>query len=232
MRDLFDRAVSAVLTCAAIAIAVSVVRREFFHVSEDATSRRSSYVDSWKDMLPASELIGPALARVRIVEFTDLQCPFCRGFNGALDAVRARFPSDVAVSVVHFPLPGHAKALPAARALECASAGGGLQRALDFFFTNQDSLGKQSWTWFAKGSGQADTVSFLHCMADTTTPAKVRAGIAMGAKAGITATPTVLINGWRYAHPPSDTELVRAVGDILAGRKPYSGFPTKALSVQ
>jgi hypothetical protein len=106
---------------------------------------------------------------------------------------------------------------------------GRLAQSFDFIFEMQDSLGRKPWAWFARGSGVTDTVAFGRCMADTVTPAKVRAGVALATSLKLTATPTILLNGWRYGRPPADTELVRAIGDLLAKRVPYKGFPTKGL---
>jgi len=64
-------------------------------------------------------------------------------------------------------------------------------------------------------------------MVDSLATRRVASGLALAAKEGINGTPTVILNGWRYGVPPSDTELVRAIGDILAGRRPYKGFPAE-----
>jgi hypothetical protein len=69
-------------------------------------------------------------------------------------------------------------------------------------------------------------------MADSSARPMVTAGLAMGRKFELIGTPLVLLNGWRYGVAPSDTELVRAIGDLLAGRKPYKDFPTSALGVR
>jgi NhaA family Na+:H+ antiporter len=229
MRDLLERVISAVLGVAAVAMAMALIHQEFFPSKVPGQRRPSEYVANWRTMLPASRLIGSADARVTIVEFTDLQCPFCRRFNKALATVRERYPSQTATAFVHFPLAGHDQARPAARAAECASAAGRFSEAIDFLFEMQDSLGKKPWSWFAKGSGVKDTTQFARCMADTTAVVKIAAGLASGKQADVKATPTILVNGWRFGGVPSDTELVRAVGDIIAGRKPYKGFPSSGL---
>lgn len=38
---------------------------------------------------------------------------------------------------------------------------------------------------------------------------------------GITATPTVFLNGWRYPVPPTDVELSRAISAIVNGAPPF-----------
>jgi len=232
MRDFWEKAASAVLGLAAVAMAVALVHREFFPTKNQGQVRKSAFVADWRNILPAGRLSGSPVAPITIVEFTDLQCPFCRRFNAALRAARKKFPEEVSVVVVHFPLSGHAQAQPAARAVECADASGKFFETLDFIFEAQDSLGRKPWTWFANGSGIRDTLRFAHCMADTTARSMVTAGLAMGRRFDLVGTPLVLLNGWRYGVAPSDTELVRAIGDLLGGRKPYKDFPTSALGVR
>jgi protein-disulfide isomerase len=136
----------------------------------------------------------------------------------------------VSYSFIHYPLNGHTQARADAYAAYWANGDGRFEDAVNFILGHQDSLGKRPWEWFANGAGVRNANSFNRCMADSlTTPAAVRSGIELGKKIGVVGTPTVILNGWRYAGVPSDTELARAVDDLLAGRKPYKGFPAKAL---
>jgi len=64
---------------------------------------------------------GPPDAWVTIVEFSDFQCPFCRGAEPTIEAVLAAYPTDVRLVYKEFPLTGlHDRALPAALAADCA----------------------------------------------------------------------------------------------------------------
>ena len=65
--------------------------------------------------LGASPARGPADALVTIVEFADFECPFCRKVTPTLEALRARYPSDVRIVWKNAPLSMHAYALPLAR---------------------------------------------------------------------------------------------------------------------
>ena len=227
MQTLWDRAVSAILAMAAIALVGVLVHREFFQASPPG--ERSRFEADWGQALSASHLLGDPGAPVAIVEFTDLECPFCRRFHASLLKIRERYPTEVSYSLVHYPLAQHAHSLAAARAAECADRAGKFAEALDEMFSHQDSLSNVSWRWLARALGLADDRRFVSCVADTTTPPSVRAGLAVGSKMGIRGTPTVFVNGWRYAGTPSDTEMVRAIGDMLAGRPPYKGFPRSAM---
>ena len=61
-----------------------------------------------------SPLLGKKEAPVTIVEFIDIQCPFCARFHPlVLEAVNA-FPDKVKAVVKNYPLPFHQQAIPAA----------------------------------------------------------------------------------------------------------------------
>jgi protein-disulfide isomerase len=66
--------------------------------------------------------VGPLLTNSfwNIEYVTDFECPFCGSFHKTLKAVREQYPTQVALTYVHFPLPMHRFALPAARVAECA----------------------------------------------------------------------------------------------------------------
>jgi protein-disulfide isomerase len=216
---------------AAIAIVGILVHREFFQRANGQPSRQPEYVANWREAIPASRLVhGDPNARVMIVEFTDFECPICKRFQTLLNRVDSIYPSGVSHSFVHFPLSIHAHALGAARAAECANNVGRFASAVNLIFSNQESVAKGQWSFFPSGLGLADDPQFGRCLADTVTPPFVRQGLDVGVKMKVAGTPTVLLNGWRYPGMPSDTEFVRAVGDLLAGRKPYREFPAKAIN--
>lgn len=231
MPSWLDRTISIMLTLAAITITGTLVHREFFAPSlSGRVPAKAEYVENWRTLLPAGHFVGDPRAPITIVEFSDLECPFCRQFHGALRTVVDKHPGQVTYSFIHFPLAGHKHALRAAHAAECAGYAGKFAAALDVMFSHQDSLAASDWSWLMRETRMRDTTTFARCMADTTTPPRVKEGLALGSKMKIAGTPTVLLNGWRYTGMPADTELVRAVDDLLAGRKPYKGFPATALT--
>jgi len=103
---------------------------------------------------------------------------------------------------------------------------------VDYLFEMQDSIGKKSWEWFARGAGVKDLSAFSRCVSDTTALPSVERGIELGRRFEVTGTPTVLLTGWRFGAPPVDSVLFRVVGDVVAGRKPYRGFPSHELAPQ
>lgn len=230
--------VAIVISISAIAVAGAAVHREFFtspvNVS-GSVARQSEYMANWRTLLPVSRRLGSSAAPVTIVELTDLECPFCREFNRTVHKVLNRYPERVAYAFVHRPLAMHRHATAAARAAECAASFGRFAEAVDALFENQDSLGIRSWGAYARQAGVGDTAGFRRCMADTETAGRnslVDAGAHLADSLGIHATPTIILNGWRYAYVPSDTELFRAIDDLLAGRPPYHGFPASGTKTE
>lgn len=231
MSKLIENSLSVLLGIAALCIVAVEVHREFVPSAYGDRPRTSEYVADWRGMLSSARLIGSPNAPITLVEFTDFQCPYCRRFNATLLKLRAKYPNAIATAVVHFPLAMHDEADSAARAVECANTAGRFQEAIDFVFAHQDMLGKKPWSYFALGAGIRDTARFVACLTDSSATPLIQSGIALGAKEKVTATPTIVLNGWRYGVAPSDTELMRAVGDLMAGRRPYKHFPKAAIPI-
>lgn len=69
---------------------------------------------------------GNINAPVKIVEYSDTECPFCKQFHGTMKQVVAEYGDQVAWIYRNFPLDSlHPKARSEAVALECASEQGG-----------------------------------------------------------------------------------------------------------
>ena len=213
---------TAIVTVAAVAVAASVVHREFGNkerASLAASSIAPSFVKDWKSFVPYGIRTGDEAAPVTIVEFSDFECPYCRTFQSSLDSVRHDRGSAISFVFVHFPLPMHRFARPAARAAECANTLGKFDAFQRVLFGKQDSLGLKPWGSYAAEAGIADTSAFALCTRGTERLARVEDGLAMGKKLGVQGTPTVLVNGWRFAAVPTDS-LAHMVDRIIAGKAP------------
>ncbi|PYO86675.1 MAG: hypothetical protein DMD66_12955 [Gemmatimonadetes bacterium] len=106
---------------------------------------------------------GSDSAPVAIVEFTDLECPACRGFQRTVSDILHERPSDVRVVYVPHPLSYHRFALGAAQGAECAADVDALGKWLDVVFSKQDSLGLKSWGAYAAEAGIRDTARIAEC---------------------------------------------------------------------
>lgn len=218
MSKFFDTAATVALTLSAIVMAGVLVRRELkpparSHGPDPAAP--PSYVQDWERFGSVGKWIGDSTAKIKIVEFTDFQCPFCKHLHDKFSSARDSLGKDVAVLLVQYPLEMHKFAEPAALAAECADRAGRWQAFQDLLFDKQDSLGLKSWLSFARDAKIADTASFAKCLANNLHSKKIDASRAAGKRINVTGTPTVIINGWRYSRPPYDS-LVALAKKLLA----------------
>lgn len=221
-----DRLLSVALTVSALAIAVTLVRREVAGGREAARSPNVGppvYHDEWRGVLAAGTTIGDTAAAIQVVEFADFECPFCKRFHESLRLVRSKVGEPIAVTFVHFPLTMHRFALPAARAADCALEYGRFDAVADLLFAKQDSLGLKTWQSFATEAGIADTNEFAGCATAAGQRKNIEAGLAAGAEFNVRSTPTILLNGWLYSVPPTAAVLEADIKAILQGRQPGGG---------
>ncbi|MBI2124072.1 MAG: DsbA family protein, partial [Candidatus Wildermuthbacteria bacterium] len=72
---------------------------------------------------------GNVNAEVTIVEYSDLECPFCKNFHATMHQLVTAYPEQVAWVYRHFPLDQlHPKARKEAEATECAYELGGNEK--------------------------------------------------------------------------------------------------------
>ena len=101
-----------------------------------------------------SPSLGPRDALVTIVEFQDLQCPFCKRVQPTLEQIRERYPKDVRIVFKHNPLPFHPRALPAAQlALEARvqKGDGAFWKAVESLFGSAPELEDEHLLKVARG---------------------------------------------------------------------------------
>src|SRR5205085_237818 len=93
-----------------------------------------------------------------------------------------------------YPLPGHPDARPAAEAARCISDPAKFWTYHDRLFGNQQALSKSKLKDAAKQIG-SDPATFNACFDKGTYRDQVQANIDEGNRYGVSATPTVFING-------------------------------------
>jgi len=176
-------------------------------------------VDDWQEVAALGTRLGPTDAPVQIVEFVDLQCPFCARFHDTLKGVLEEHGSDVAWTFLHYPISGHDQAVQAAVAAECAADQGQFFAFVDHAFQNQEVYADEPWTEFAMRAGVTDVEAFERCLtAGVDAHPEIMAGKTAGQEIGITGTPAVIINGWLQASVPHENldSIVRS--ELQKGR--------------
>ncbi|MEI8249252.1 MAG: thioredoxin domain-containing protein [Candidatus Taylorbacteria bacterium] len=151
-------------------------------------------------------IFGNPSAPIKIVEFSDPSCPYCKSFNPTMTDIMTTYgPSgNVAWVYRHFPLDAiHKNARHEAQALECASSLGGNTKFWAFekmlydktpSVTGEtpDGLDQKQLPVFAKAIG-LDEVAFNDCLASNSFKDKIQAQSLDGINAGVNGTPTSFI---------------------------------------
>lgn len=218
MLAIIERASSILLGLAALVIAATLVHREFWpsNVPQSGIERPPVYVANWRLLLGAGHVLGDSAAPLKIIEFGDFECPYCRRADSTYHDIKKKYGSRLALVFVNFPLTMHRFAIPAARAAECAGEQGRFAEMHDLLYEKQDSLGLKTWSAFAIDAGVRDTLAFARCNATPGMPAGIQAGLDAGHRLQVNATPTMLVNGWRFFAPPSEHQLDSALAAITA----------------
>ena len=141
---------------------------------------------------------GAATAKVTLVEFSDLQCPFCSRVHPTIKSLQAKYgPDQLRVVFKHSPLPFHANARPAAKVADAVLHQGGSAAFfafLDLAFDEQRKLGDEALvTWVARVGLDPKVVLLRADLPETND--KIERDLALAAKVGANGTPAFLING-------------------------------------
>jgi protein-disulfide isomerase/uncharacterized membrane protein len=176
-------------------------------------------------------LRGPATAPVKVVEYSDFLCPFCRNLAGALSQFVPQAGGRVAVYFKNFPLdkscnaklPGstHPGSCFLALGAVCAQNQGKFEAYHDRAFGTD--LRNPQAADVARLAGEAglNAAAMEGCLDDPKTKETLAAQILEGNRLGVNATPTLYVNGKKL---PRINDFV-AVVDKEARKK---GFPPLA----
>lgn len=82
--------------------------------------------DNVKPISSQDHILGNPAAPIKIIEFSDTECAFCKQFHEVMHQIVSDYDGQVAWIYRHFPLYKiHPKAIPEAEATECATELGG-----------------------------------------------------------------------------------------------------------
>ena len=160
---------------------------------------------------------GPVAAKVTIIEFSDFQCPFCVKAIPQLDALMKAFPNDVRLVYKQFPLESHSQAALASRASLAAHAQGKFWPLHDRMYANSRAINREAVLGWAKEFG-LDMAKFTKVFDAPETQAAVDRDLADGGRAGVSATPTIYINGKKYQGAIALEQLTPIITAELKGK--------------
>ena len=161
---------------------------------------------------------GPRSAPVRIVEFGDFQCPFCRLAEHVLEQVVGSYGDQVRLTYKHLPLPSHPQAFIAAQASVCAGEQARFWEYHDLLFKGGEDISRAALERRAMEIG-LDPGGFSNCMDSQASRNVVIADITEAENADIQATPTFFVNGRIFRGAISFEEFKKAIDrEIESGR--------------
>jgi Na+/H+ antiporter NhaA len=173
------------------------------------TGKLELLVDLVVDIDPERDHIrGPHEAPITLVEYGDLECPFCGQAEEVLRELLADF-GDLRYVWRHLPLTDvHPHAQLAAEATEVAADQGAFWEMHDLLFEHQDALRPQNLHDYAAQLG-LDLDRFVDELRKHVRAGRVAEDVDSADLSGVSGTPTFFINGRRH-HGAYDVETLTA----------------------
>jgi protein-disulfide isomerase len=173
------------------------------------SGRLETIVDLAVDVDPGRDHIrGPADASITLVEYGDLECPFCNQAESVLRELLADF-GDLRYVWRHLPLSDvHPRAQLAAEAAEAAGAQGAFWEMHDLLFEHQDALRPTDLERYAEQLG-LDVERFARDLLGHALAPRVADDVDSADLSGVSGTPTFFINGRRH-HGSYDIDTLSA----------------------
>ena len=162
-------------------------REDAFKARFDASKTKTIVTDGSPEM-------GPPDAVVTMVEWADFQCPHCRALAPLLEELVHRFDGQVKLVFKFYPLSGHPRGEPAARAAVAAQNQGKFWEMHHVVFENQMALEQADLEKYAKQLG-LDLPKFKADLVSKETGERVAKDKNQADGLGLQGTPMIYIGG-------------------------------------
>ena len=185
-------------------------------VADKGKELTASAVDSIQPVSNKDHIRGNPNAAVKIIEFSDLECPFCKRFHLTMQQAMDEYGKEVAWVYRHFPLDAlHSKARKEAEATECANELGGNDKFWDYvdkLFEITPSNNQLDLALLPKIAAEIglDKVKFENCLASQKYSGHIESDVKDAVASGARGTPYSVViskNGEKF---------------IINGAQPYS----------
>jgi protein-disulfide isomerase len=150
--------------------------------------------------------IGPKDAPVKVIEFTDYQCPFCGKARPTVNQILAEYKGKVRYVLRDFPLSFHKDAQKAHEAARCAGEQNKTWEMNKILFENQRAIKVDDLKKYA-GELKLKMDKFNECLDSGKYADVVKQNQEYGEKVGVSGTPAFFING-----------------RMISGARPFSSF--------
>lgn len=145
------------------------------------------------DMSTLNEVRGDG--DITVVEFTDLECPYCKQFHATMQQVLTKYDGKVRWAYKHFPLNIHPKAQKEGEAAVCAGKQGKFWEYVDEIFSITPSNNKLEDIELYNAADKLglDRSAFDSCLSNGDATTTVNTDANQAQNLGATGTPFVLI---------------------------------------
>ena len=164
-----------------------------------APADTSAQLEAVRAIAASDHMLGDPSAPVKIIEYSDLECPFCSRFHETMKQIMDEFGKDGRVAWVyrHFPLEQiHPFARPGAMGAECANQLGGTQAFwgfVDAVFTRQEENLSNALFVDVAGEIGLDKNAFSSCISSDMYVGVIDADAENAVAAGGRGTPYSII---------------------------------------
>lgn len=140
---------------------------------------------------------GDKGADIVMIEYSDLECPFCQKFHPTAQQAMDEYEGKIAWAYRQFPLETiHPRALPAALASECVgkqTGSEGFWKFIDLVFSDQAKYLTDDGLKTAATQAGANVSTYSTCVSGKETEAKIRETLTSATTAGVTGTPATFV---------------------------------------
>lgn len=213
IRNVLPNIFTGILVLCAVTVTALSVHQYLSTRNSDAAS--SAHVDNWERLLLDRPVnLGSNGATLKIIEFSDYECPYCKQIEPNLQALIKKNQNKVAVVRYDLPLKEiHPYAYKAAIASRCAAIQGVYEPYEDQLF--KADLASADWVTLARQAKVPDLARFSTCVSTDETASLIEADMNTANQLGIKGTPTLVINGKIVPGVESDD----ALSQLVSGNK-------------
>lgn len=156
---------------------------------------RYAHVKGLDIPVDGSPITGAKNPKIKLVVFTDFECPFCAKAAEKIHELLRRYPDTISTVHKNFPLKIHSNSEGAARAAFAAYKQGKFWEMHDVLFSAQGSpLDRERFSVMAVGLG-LDIDKFDEDFASEEATAAIAADVKLAEQLGVDGTPAIFING-------------------------------------
>jgi uncharacterized membrane protein/predicted DsbA family dithiol-disulfide isomerase len=152
--------------------------------------------------------IGPKNAKLKIVIFSDFECPHCKTVHHQLDDLYNKHPHDVSIQFRQFPLKMHSGSRLKALAALCADQQNQYLKYSNKIYTDLNALTQYQLATYA-GQLNLNVTAFNQCLSAPETEFILNSDIVEGNRLSITSTPSLFFNEEYFLRFPDEAELAK-----------------------